>query len=135
MSRTRILTNYSGNKSIGIIGSRRRDSGRDQKAVREKFFEIYRDGDTIVSGGCRKGGDRFAEKIAKDNGIPILIFHANWNLHGNSAGMIRNGDIALNSDVIIACVAGDRTGGTENTIESYIKKCKKNNIKEELYLI
>jgi hypothetical protein len=108
-------------KKIGIIGSRRRNSGIDQKAVREKFFEIYEDGDWIVSGGCPQGGDRFAEKIAKDNGIPIIIFYANWKKYGKGAGFMRNGDIAENSDFIIACVTEDRTGGTEDTIKKFLK--------------
>jgi hypothetical protein len=106
-------------KKIGIIGSRRRNSGIDQKAVREKFFEIYEDGDQIVSGGCPKGGDRFAEKIAKDNGIPILIFYPNWKKFGKGAGFMRNTSIAEESDIIIACVAEDRKGGTEDTLKKF----------------
>ena len=109
-------------KKIGIIGSRRRDAGIDQKATREKFFEVYEDGDWIVSGGCPKGGDRFAEKIAKDYGIPILIFHPDWKKLGRAAGIIRNGDIANESDILVACVTEDRTGGTEDTIKKFLKK-------------
>jgi len=109
-------------KKIGIIGTRRRRAGIDRKSVREKFFEIYEVGDWIVSGGCPQGGDEFAEKIAKDYGIPILIFYPNWIKFGKAAGIIRNTDIADNSDVIIACVAEDRTGGTEDTIKKFLKK-------------
>ena len=126
---------HNGNKAIAIIGTRRRDKGIDQKAVREKFFEVYKEGDMIVSGGCPKGGDRFAEVIAKKYGIPILIFYPNWEKFGKGAGLIRNGDIAFNSDVIIACVAEDRKGGTENTIESYKKKCDMYNVDEEIHLV
>jgi len=122
-------------KKIGIIGSRRRNAGIDQKAVREKFFEIYCAGDWIVSGGCPKGGDRFAEKIAKDNGIPILIFYPDWKRHGKGAGMIRNSEIAINSTVLIACVADDRTGGTEDTISKYEKLCRIAEMKSEVYLV
>lgn len=135
MAKTRILINHIGNKTIGIIGSRTRDSGVDQKAVREKFFEIYKEGDSIVSGGCGKGGDRFAENIAKNNGIPILIFYPKWNTLGKSAGFVRNSDVAINSDVLIACVSKDRTGGTEHTIDLFKNKCKKYDIKEMIYLI
>ena len=63
---------------IGIVGSRSRDTYRDYKLVEEKFFEIYEEGDWICSGGASKGADKFAEKIAKKNGIPILIFYPNW---------------------------------------------------------
>ena len=44
---------------------------------------------TIISGGA-KGTDRLAEKYAAEKSIPILIYRANWDLHGKSAGMKRN---------------------------------------------
>lgn len=109
-------------KKIGVIGSRRRNAGIDRKVIREQFLEIYEDGDWIVSGGCPQGGDRFAEIIAKDYGIPIVIFYPNWKKFGKAAGIIRNTYIADNSDVIIACVAEDRKGGTEDTIKKFLKK-------------
>lgn len=109
-------------KKIGIIGSRRRSRGLDRKATREKFFEIFEDGDWIVSGGCPEGGDEFAHKIAKDYGIPILIFYPDWKKFGRGAGIVRNGTIAENSDVMIACVHQDRRGGTEDTIKKFLKK-------------
>jgi hypothetical protein len=109
-------------KYIGIIGSRRRDAGIDQKAVREKFFEVFDDDDWIVSGGCPQGGDRFGHKIAKDYGVPIIIFYPNWKKFGKAAGIIRNGDIAEKSDILVACVTEDRLGGTEDTIKKFLKK-------------
>ena len=109
-------------KKIGVIGSRRRNSGLDRKAVRERFFEIYEEGDVIISGGCPKGGDRFAEEIAKGFGIPIMIFYPKWEKYGRSAGLIRNLDIAKESDVLVACVAKDRQGGTEDTIKKFLKE-------------
>jgi hypothetical protein len=109
-------------KKIGIIGTRRRNHASAYKAVETKFFEIYKEGDWIVSGGCPKGGDRFAEVIAKKHGIPILIFYPNWGKYKKGAGIVRNSDIAFNSDILIACVSNDRTGGTENTIKSFIKQ-------------
>ena len=124
-------------KKIGIIGTRRRNTRTAFMAVKEAFFTVYEDGDWIVSGGCQEGGDVFAEKIARDFGIPILIFHARWNhkwmdeekkfirKFNKAAGFIRNAPIAENSDVLIACVHPDRTGGTENTIGKYEKILEK----------
>lgn len=103
-------------KVISIIGSRRKHSTEDFKRCLKKFLEIYETGDTICSGGCPKGGDRFAEIIAKHLDIPIKIHYAEWNKHGKSAGFQRNGLIASDSDVILAVVSDDRTGGTEDTI-------------------
>ena len=83
---------------------------------------MYEDGDWIVSGGCPKGGDRFSEVIAKKYGIPILIFYPNWNKYGRGAGLVRNSDVANNSDILIGCVSKDRTGGSEDTIKKFLKK-------------
>ncbi len=102
-------------KIIGIVGSRSRNSDQDFYTVARKFKEIYKDGDWICSGGCPKGGDYFAEKIHKRMSTPFLLFPANWDKHGKGAGFIRNTDIAKASDVLIACVSDDRTGGTEDT--------------------
>lgn len=107
-------------KHIGIIGSRRRNETDDYLLVEKAFFKIYKPGDWIVSGGCSKGGDRFAEMIAKSCGIPILIFYPAWKTLGRGAGFARNSQIAYHSDVLIACVASDRTGGTENAIGQFI---------------
>ena len=107
--------------NIGIIGTRRRNSPGDYKATFKKFFDLYEDGYRIISGGCPKGGDNFAFDISKSEGIPITIFPANWSRYGKGAGFVRNTDIAENSDILIACVSKDRTGGTEDTIKKFLK--------------
>ena len=108
-------------KKIGIVGSRRRNTARDRSIVFNKLMEIYEEGDYLVSGGCPEGGDKFAEIVAKQNGVPILIFYPNWKKYGKIAGFERNTYIARESDVLIACVAPDRTGGTEDTIKKFQK--------------
>lgn len=105
-------------KKIGIVGTRRRDSQEAYSKVEQKFLEIYEEGDWLVSGGCPKGGDRFAEIIAKKFGVPIIIFYPDWKRYGRGAGIVRNTDIAKESDVIIACLA--RTpGGADDTVEKF----------------
>jgi hypothetical protein len=108
-------------KKIGIVGSRRRNYFHDLDLVHGAFLEIYEKGDTLVSGGCPKGGDWFAEIIAKIYDIPITIYHPDWEKRGRGAGFVRNTDIAKDSDVLIACVAEDRKGGTEDTIKKFKK--------------
>jgi len=106
---------------IGIIGTRSRDDIESYNKVALAFLPIYKEGDIIVSGGCPKGGDRFAEVIAERCIIPIKIYPADWERYGKGAGFIRNTDIARESDVLIACVASDRKGGTEDTIKKFQK--------------
>ncbi len=126
-------------KVIGIVGTRSRDDNSTLSLIEEQFFKIYEKGDWICSGGCPQGGDRFAEKIAKDHGIPIVIFYPGWrNLnvpgavirrgrygeYNANAGFDRNTPIAHTSNVLIASVATNRTGGTEDTITKYLAEGK-----------
>jgi hypothetical protein len=108
-------------KTIGIVGTRRRDSQADLNMVRDAFVSVYEEGDQIVSGGCPQGGDRFAEVLAKSGQVAIKIYYAKWAKFGRSAGFQRNSLIATDADVLIACVAPDRTGGTEDTIKKFMK--------------
>ncbi len=124
-------------KIIGIIGSRRRNSWTDLNLTDQAFHVLY-DTDpeiSIVSGGCPKGGDKFAEIIAgrlafklilpstpyPEEGGVIKIHPALWHLHGKSAGFKRNSNIAMDSTDLIACVSSDRSGGTEHTIKLFQK--------------
>jgi len=106
-------------KKIGIIGTRRRNTPEAYNRIEKAFLRHFEEGDWIISGGCAKGGDRFAEVIAKKFGVPILIFYPDWNKYKKGAGLVRNLNIAKNSDVLIACVSRDRTGGTEDTIKKF----------------
>jgi hypothetical protein len=112
-------------KFIGIVGSRRRATQKDYDLIVRALDSIYNPGDWIVSGGCPTGADAFAEMIAHERSIPILIYYADWNKHGRAAGPIRNVDIARASDVLIALPALDRTGGTESTIKSAYRFSKR----------
>ena len=111
---------------IGIVGSRRRNEPSDFEIVKKKLLEIFKDGDIIISGGCKRGADGFAEILVDElkvagRTIDKQIFPADWKKHGRAAGFIRNTDIARESEVLIACVAPDRTGGTEDTVKKFHK--------------
>ena len=107
---------------IGIVGTRRRDTGADFTKVACAFWEHYKVGDWICSGGCPQGGDRFAKMLHHHSKLPYLEFPANWRPSGEydpRAGFDRNTFIAQASDILIACVAEDREGGTEDTIAKF----------------
>jgi hypothetical protein len=44
-------------RTIGIVGSRRRNSAKDYEQLMDQFLKIYKEGDTIVSGGASSGAD------------------------------------------------------------------------------
>lgn len=127
-------------KFIGIIGTRRRDSQKDFDALSKVFFQVYKLGDVIVSGGCPKGGDRFAEVLAKVTSMkPVIFYPEKENLDPDlvAKGLLRaayakinyarNTLIAEKSDILLALVAPDRKGGTEDTIKKF-KKMKPNGL-------
>ena len=125
-------------KVIGIIGTRRRNHPTDYQVILNAFYEVCNEKDWIASGGCPKGGDYFAECISKATGIPIITFHPNWDKYGKGAGFVRNSLIAKYSNIIIACVAEDRKGGTEDTIKKFLKKVgltEKEAIKRKLLIL
>jgi len=115
---------------IAVIGTRRRDNKYAYEKVEKKFFELYNEGDWIVSGGCGKGGDRFAEKIAKKYGIPILTIYPNYEKYGRAAPIIRNTEVVKNADIVLACVIRPEegivkvlertTGGTEDSLKKFV---------------
>lgn len=107
-------------KTIGIVGSRRRNTSADFARVRGALMTLLEPGDRLVSGGCPTGADRFAEVIARDLGLTITIHFADWTKHRKAAGFIRNTRIAEDADKLIACVAEDRSGGTEDTITKFL---------------
>jgi hypothetical protein len=127
---------------IGIIGTRKRDTAAAFKEVRKGFDEIYEEGNWIVSGGCPKGADRYAEQLAKTEGIPIVTFYPNYKRFKGGAPIIRNGDIADTSDKIIACVMHPedgidavlerKSGGTEDTLKKFVKRTGD---KSKIYLV
>ena len=123
-------------KKIIIIGTRRRDTNKDYKKVWNEFRKHYDVGDIIVSGGCQRGGDRFAELIAsrlnltEKNGKLIIHRPVGYRKRMSywealKALMDRNTLVAEESDhdtVIIACVAKNRKGGTEDTLTKIYKR-------------
>ncbi len=118
-------------KKIVIIGTRDRDSEEDFQIVFEAFKKYYDEGDIIISGGCPEGGDRFAEVIARRMGLTekeggLVIHRPNRPSPGSPLWRYtqefykRNTLIANETEedsIVLACVALDRSGGTEDTIK------------------
>ena len=86
-----------------------------KKAIRNSKFIITE----IVSGGAR-GVDSIAIEIAKEWSIEYVVFPAQWNIYGKSAGFIRNKQMAEYSDALIAIWDGE-SRGTLNMIETASK--------------
>ena len=92
-----------------IAGSR--DFGTDRhelellRAIRESGFLI----EEVISGGAR-GMDSLGERWAKERGIPVTVFPADWEGHGRAAGPIRNAEMANIADALILVWDGESRG-------------------------
>lgn len=70
----------------------------------------------IVSGGAR-GADTLGEKYAKEKGLEIERYPANWEKYGKKAGYLRNRQMAEVSNACIAFLSAyGENKGTKNMI-------------------
>ena len=94
-----------------IAGSRQiTDPNLLKASIENSGFDITE----VVSGGAR-GVDRLGEKYARQEGISITRFPAQWDTHGRKAGPIRNGEMAEYADALIAIWDGE-SPGTRNML-------------------
>jgi predicted Rossmann fold nucleotide-binding protein DprA/Smf involved in DNA uptake len=102
---------------VGIVGSRRR---RDWRAV-FNLVDKLPSGTVVISGGCKRSVDTWAVLRARERGLET-VEHLPKLSRGMSYWQVvqamyaRNRLIAEDCDILVAFVAPDRTGGTENTI-------------------
>ena len=87
------------------------------KAVKESGFEI-----TEVVCGAANGVDSLGERYAKENGIKLSYFYADWKGLGKRAGHARNIQMGNYGEALIAVWDGE-SKGTKHMI-NYAKKKK-----------
>jgi hypothetical protein len=62
----------------------------------------------VLHGGCR-GVDTAAGKMY-EGFLPVKVFNAAWETHGRAAGPIRNKEMAMQADALIALWDGKSAG-------------------------
>ena len=113
MNMTRIL----------IVGSRNYNKYEELKQAWQAYIDkhgLRNEKITIVSGGAQ-GADKLAERLAKEEGLPIEIHRPDWQQHGKSAGMIRNAEMVQKAQHLIALWDGT-SKGTAMTIRTAQRK-------------
>jgi hypothetical protein len=75
------------------------------RVIEESCFDV-----TEVVSGTARGVDQLGERWAKDNGIPVAHFPADWDKYGKSAGYVRNTDMGDYADALIAVWDGESRG-------------------------
>ena len=114
---------------IAIIGSRKYNN---YYKIEKEFFKLLDDlklikEDILIVSGGAKGVDSIAQQIARNHGIPILIFYPDYIKYGKRAPLVRNLQIIENSDFILAFPTKD-SKGTRFTITEARKRKKPNRI-------
>jgi len=95
-----------------IAGSRTcNDYNILEEAIKNSGFTI----NTVIS-GCARGADKLGERWAKNNGIVIMKYPANWNKNGKKAGYLRNIEMAKVSNALIILWDG-KSPGSKHMIE------------------
>ena len=78
----------------------------DRVRLRNTLLKL---GATEVVCGMARGADMFGHRVAKEIGLPIAEFPAEWDRFGKRAGMIRNAEMANYADALIAFPGGQGT--------------------------
>jgi predicted Rossmann fold nucleotide-binding protein DprA/Smf involved in DNA uptake len=111
---------------IAVVGSRK---VKNYGFVKRCFLEVLKkeglspENVMLVSGGA-EGVDALAQRLAKEMGLPILIFYPDWLKYGRKAGLMRNSRIVANSDIVVA-VPHKTSRGTFDTIRKARTEGKK----------
>jgi hypothetical protein len=114
--------------NIGIVGSRTRNTEHDKDLIRKTLIYFVNKNKNIcihlISGGCPKGADRFAEELANELSLGISIHYPDKSkLEDDTTWAYakicyaRNTLIAKGCNMLLAVVSPKRVGGTEDTIK------------------
>lgn len=84
--------------------------GRDyQFTAKDRTFLDSLEGVTEVVSGVASGADAQGEEWAKNRGLPVARFPANWKAHGRGAGPRRNIRMAAYADALALFPGGRGT--------------------------
>lgn len=99
---------------VVIAGSR---NFNDLKTLTRVCNHYLKNQKTIeVVSGTAKGADRLGEAYAYSKGYKLTRFPADWDSHGQGAGIIRNREMAEYADAVIVFWDG-HSRGTANMIK------------------
>lgn len=106
---------------IVIAGSRSFNDWDKLNTELNQINDIF--GIKLVISGTAEGADKLGEQWAEWNGIHIQRCPANWEKHGNAAGILRNIEMANIADLIVLFWDG-KSKGTKQMLDYCLKHKK-----------
>ncbi len=113
---------------LAVVGSREFPEPQRIFPLLDAMLKAYPDL-IIVSGGA-DGPDRTAEEWAKAHNVPTTIFLPDWDLHGDKAGIKRNGLIIDGSDMALIFWDGESPG----TLDSLSRAARRKDYQYKVFL-
>ena len=106
-----------GNIRVIIAGTRSILSHINHQQFNQKLDHLLSNckADVEVVSGRARGADRMGERYARENGLEIHEYPADWDKYGKRAGYIRNEAMAKVADCLIAFWDG-KSRGTKHMI-------------------
>lgn len=90
--------------------------------------EIKNQDEVVIVSGCASGADAIGERYAKENGMKVEKYPAEWKKYGRRAGPMRNEKMAKICDCVI-CFWDEESKGTKSMIDQAKKYGKQVKIK------
>lgn len=87
-----------------VAGGRNFNDYALMKERLDHYFQNLNKDELVIISGKASGADSLGERYAKENGIKIEGYPANWKRYGNAAGPIRNKQMIVEgkADALVA---------------------------------
>ena len=72
--------------------------------------------DVVIVSGMARGADTLGERYAREHGLSVQQFPAQWDVYGKSAGPRRNLQMLEVADALVAFWRGPESRGTSHMI-------------------
>jgi len=105
-----------------IVAGSRSFADREMAFERLDFFTAHRQTVTVVC-GMATGADLIGKEWALARGHGVIEKPADWERQGRAAGFIRNGEMAMIADALVAFWDG-KSRGTKDMIDKMNKMHK-----------
>lgn len=92
------------------------DYGNVYQALQALANGLYKDYAISIVSGMARGADALGYRFAIENQVQVYTFPADWDKHGKRAGFMRNTQMGVFADVLLAFWDG-KSKGTKHMID------------------